>query len=263
MNKKEIALIIIVLLLSIVLVIGGTYAFYTASITGDGEDITIASGYLELTFDEGGSNINIEGALPTSKGSKTFTVTNTSTANSPFTYNIKLSEIEVTFEQKDLVYELQEYTDGNYDAPKGEPATGYINADTVNENGEMYLAINIDAPAKDAKHYYKLTIEFKETNENQNYNFGKLFTGKINGDDNRDAALYKPSSLLEICNNGEPLNECLAKGEQLKNIYADDPGQNIRYAGPSAEVNNYIWFNCNDYEGLTKDNATEKGCEKW
>ena len=69
MNKKHIALLVIMVLLSIVLVIGGTYAFYIANITGneDAENITIASGYLELTFAEDGNNITMENAFPSSK----------------------------------------------------------------------------------------------------------------------------------------------------------------------------------------------------
>ena len=256
MNKKHIALIVVMVLLSIVLVIGGTYAFYIATITGNNtaEEITITSGYLELTFAED-NNITMENVLPGNKDDKTFTVTNTSTADVEFTYNIKLAEVETTFEQEDLVYTLEEYKDGTYETPKesGTTATGYINKNTINEEGEMYLAINIPAPSKGEKQYYKLTIEFKETNKNQDYNKGKSFTGKINGDDNRDAALYVPpktksfSEIIKVDNT---------------NIFADE-AENIRYAGPSAEVNNYIWFNCDDYDFTSAEDALSKNCEKW
>ena len=195
MNKKEITLIVIMVLLSIVLVIGGTYAFFIANVTGntDAEDITIASGYLELTFKEDGNNIVMGDVLPGNRDEKTFIVTNTSTADTSFTYNIKLAEVETDFEQKDLEYTLQEYTNENYETPKPEgiTQTGFINKDTVTEQGEMYLAVDIPAPAKGEKQYYKLTIEFKELDKNQDYNKGKSFVGKINGDDNRDAKLYE------------------------------------------------------------------------
>ena len=44
-------------------------------------------------------------------------------------------------------------------------------------------------------------------------------------------------------------------------IFNDDPGQNIRYAG--ADPNNYIWFNCYDYDFTSAEEAQTKNCEKW
>ncbi len=45
-----------------------------------------------------------------------------------------------------------------------------------------------------------------------------------------------------------------------KTILNDDPDKNLRYVG--IDPNNYIWFNCNDYNLLSQETAKTK-CEKW
>ena len=64
-------------------------------------------------------------------------------------------------------------------------------------------------------------------------------------------------NLLNNCKSGDKLNECLVKNkDNFENLVADDLGNNIRYIG--ADPNNYIWFNCTNYESPSADT-----CEKW
>ena len=144
MKKSYVALIVIMILLSIVLVIGGAYAYYIATVSGNdlAEDLKITSGKMELTFDDGEDSLSLPNARPGDSASKDFTVENTSTIDSSYDYeymyNIKLTEINVTFLAEDLEYTLEEYTDENYTDLKedGVNVSGFINKDTLNEEGE-------------------------------------------------------------------------------------------------------------------------------
>ncbi len=72
--------------------------------------------------------------------------------------------------------------------------------------------------------------------------------------------------------NTSKTNKCTLKFKKGENTFlkamlkdtsmvAYDDFGNLRYIG--ADPHNYIWFNCDTYSGLTKDNAIEKGCERW
>lgn len=202
MKKSYVALIVIMILLSIVLVIGGTYAYYIATVSGNdlAEDLKITSGKMELTFDDGEDTLSLPNARPGDNASKDFMVENTSTIDSSYdyeyTYNIKLTEVNVTFLEEDLEYTLQEYTDENYTDLKegGVNRSGFINKEMLNEDNEMYIAVKITRPEISKKHYYRLTLTFKKLEEvDQNYNQGATFSAKINIDDNKDAKVYAKS----------------------------------------------------------------------
>ncbi len=246
--------VVLIGVLSITL-IGVSYAFFHANILGNdlaGENV-FKSGTMELTFTDNDDAISLPNAKPGDTDSKTFTVENTGTLDDDgYTYNIKLTELETTFQQEDLKYKLVEYTDDNFDVekPDGIKKDGFINTEMVNEDNEMYLAINISRPEKKQKHYYKLTITFEELDVPQDYNQGAIFGGKINVDDKENAKVYIPS---------KPFTDIVVADDTT--IFADESG-NIRYAG--ADPANYVWFNCDDYNGITQENAvSEKHCEKW
>ncbi len=254
MKKSNWLLIILIGVLSITL-IGISYAYFRANILGNKEakENTVTSGTMELTFvEKDGDKIYFENAQPGDSASKTFTVENTGTLDDSYTYNIKLTELETTFQKEDLKYNLVEYTDDTYEIEKtdGINAKGFINKNTVNEDNEMYLAVNITRPEKKKKHYYKLTVTFENLDVPQDYNQEAEFTGKINVDDNVNAKVYEPP---------KPFTDSIVADNTT--IFTDESG-NIRYAG--ANPDNYVWFNCDDYNGITQENAaSEKHCEKW
>ncbi len=76
--------------------------------------------------------------------------------------------------------------------------------------------------------------------------------------------------VTKVTNNSECIVTLTKKGLQLNEYLANlvesditsDGNNNKRYYGPNATVKNYIWFNCDTYSGLTKDNASQH-CEKW
>ncbi len=183
-----------VVLLLVILTISVSYAFFRARILGNEDALKnkVQAGTLELSFVDNDA-ISIENRKPGSNASKTFSVTNTSTLDEDFTYNIKLVMTELTFVKRDLKYILEEYPDSNFTTPKegGIKEEGYINADSVNEKNEMYLAVDIPRPAKGATHYYKLTVDFQELNIRQDYNQEAIFRGKVNVDDEKDMKVYE------------------------------------------------------------------------
>ncbi len=86
----------------------------------------------------------------------------------------------------------------------------------------------------------------------------------IKGPDKCTVFFVKSPFHMKSCE-GKEMSECLLEeGEKFTNILAfDDPDSNARYYGKDPA--NYIWFNCDDYENLTQENATDDDhkCEKW
>ena len=84
-KKKYIIISVSIVLVSIIALIGTTYALLTMTIEGD-KEITLTAGILKVDFTEG-DNINLDNTAPMTdaKGQKTtpytFTVTNTGNIN--------------------------------------------------------------------------------------------------------------------------------------------------------------------------------------
>ena len=228
MNKKY-YLLIVLIVVAVALVIGTSYAYFMATVTGgdNGNEIVIKSGNLSLTLTDNNS-LTLNG-IPGDSASKKFTVTNNGT-NETF-YNIKMVDVTNTFVDKnDLVYTLVGDNDVN------------ITETVMPSTSDEYLATNITIGSGDT-HTYTLTITFKETNDNQDDNKGVTFTGKINIDDIE----IKPEDPVELLS--------YLYNKNNPELVVDD-FDNIRYIG--ADPANYIYFNCDDY-----NNPTAETCEKW
>ena len=93
-RKKYIVLVIVTILISVIALIGASYALLTMTLEGD-KEITLTAGILKVDFSEG-DNISIENSAPMSdkEGLKTtpytFTVTNTGNINAY--YHVSLEE---------------------------------------------------------------------------------------------------------------------------------------------------------------------------
>src|SRR5574344_2049822 len=88
-KKKKI--LILSILLSILLMISITYAYFSAKITNDesGTTITLDSGDLSIVFD-GGANISVSSIYPQENAiaTKTFTVTGTNSTELTMPYSL-------------------------------------------------------------------------------------------------------------------------------------------------------------------------------
>ena len=113
MNKKVLVAIGIALLL--LATIGFTYAFFTATIEGEGTDTIVEAGTLSLVYKDG-QEITLNQAVPGNSVTKTFTVTNTGTLIAD--YSIKLSELINSIENNELVFEGTCQSYENYETNK-------------------------------------------------------------------------------------------------------------------------------------------------
>ena len=103
MNRsKKIKVLLLSLSFTLILSIGITYAYFTATITNNGNSEVIHSGTMSIHYSEGRS-VNLSNALPGSSVTKTFSVENTGTLDT--NYTVYFSELLNEYvDRSDLVY---------------------------------------------------------------------------------------------------------------------------------------------------------------
>ncbi len=162
--------------IALVMLLSVSYAYFVSKVEGneDAKATDITAGKMELEYD-GTSIVGMENALPGDKKVITFTVRNKGTVTTQ--YNVDLINVTNEFIKDELVYSIKR----NGKDEKGE--TPLPGSETT-----LLEGVSIE---KDETDTYELTIEFKETYSEQNYNQGKEFNGliQING--------YKPKPLNE------------------------------------------------------------------
>ncbi len=109
MNKKNIIVLITIIVSVLIISIGVTYAYFSANLIGGEEEttITVIGGSMKIIYD-GGSNINIKNIIPSDNPAtiKTFTVTGNNTTEIEMYYQIILVVEENTFSNNALKYKL-------------------------------------------------------------------------------------------------------------------------------------------------------------
>ena len=168
----------ILLLVAFIVSTSVTYAWFSQQISGneDAKEMLVETGTLELLFQDGPE---IEGKYvnPSWTASKTFKVTNTGTLDT--NYTIWWKDFENTIEQDELVYSLTCTSYSDYDTnTEGGNCYGFENK-VMNSADDLRILSNIAIPSG-YTHEYEITLIFKETGSNQNYNQGKRFNGTIN-----------------------------------------------------------------------------------
>ena len=173
-DKKVILLGILGFLLIIGIVIGYSSAYFVASIVNKtpSQDALVTTGSMELEFTDG-SQVSLENTIPGSYVIKTFSVKNVGSVSTY--YDIYLSDLINTFVDKsDLVFSLTSNAGG---ASVSETVVPSESSKIVSNQ-----LINVNKT-----HYYTLRIDFKETDENQDDNTGKLFSSVIRINEVQDA----------------------------------------------------------------------------
>ena len=160
-----------------ILVTGLTYAFFSLTTTGNdvAETINVTTTELKLNFTDG-KYIELKEAMPGSSVTKTFNVENTGTEIGY--YKINWQE----FNNKINDDELQvEFTCKSY---KGSTESGTCSNLTREAAYNRDLKSNIEI-ASGIRHEYTLKLTFMDTNQNQNENQGKSFSGvlRVEGDE--------------------------------------------------------------------------------
>ena len=233
MKKKENRILILSILGTLLLLsiaIAGSYAYFTANVTGnkDTNNVVVTNGVMSLEYKDG-DEINLSNAVPGSSVSKTFTVKNT--GNVSTNYTIYFSELSNKFVDKtDLVYTLTSSDGGKNVVQTQVPST----------NEAMVSNYAIEAGKT---HTYTLTITFLDKDENQDDNQNVSFSTKVTINETKEYV-------------GPTRFEMLGKSMESYEVATDDPDNNIRYIG--ANPNNYVYFNCSDY-----NNQSDSTCEKW
>ncbi len=218
--------------IALVMLLSVSYAYFVSKVEGneDAKATDITAGKMELEYD-GTSIVGMENALPGDKKVITFTVTNKGTVTTQ--YNVDLTNVTNGFIKDELVYSIKR----NGKDEKGE--TPLPGSDTT-----LLEGVSIE---KDRTDTYELTIEFKETYSEQNYNQGKEFNGliQING--------YEPKK--------KPLNEWIianypiieeepdfnagcptSKDDSCSGLYKTTDNEGPSYIFRGRVDNNYVLF---------------------
>ena len=175
--KKKVIIPVIASLVTVLVLSGVSYAYYSAKIKENNKTETILkSNELNLIF-TGIKEITANNMIPGDSFTKTFTVENTS--NRAVDYNIYMENITNEFNE-DLVYTLED-------------TTGSVISETplpVTNKDKSYLKTGISIDANTIK-TYTLKITFKNTDEPQNDYQGKTFKGTLGIDTKKINKEYK------------------------------------------------------------------------
>ena len=238
-RKKYIILVVVTIIISVIALIGASYALLTMTLEGD-KKITLTAGILKVDFTEG-NRINLENEAPISdsKGLKrtpyTFTITNTGNINAY--YHVSLEEdINNTLDNSYLkmkltndkgydsgIVRVSDYGNGTFEI-KGEETLEP--SDTVTYQLWMWLDINADNNAQGKIHQSKIVIE--SFDRKQGTNAVELVKSKANAED-LDYNTATSEQQKEMWTHTHPATE---QTEALTDY---------RYIG--ADPNNYVLFN--------------------
>ena len=168
MENKKTTLFVIV---GCILLIGITisFAYYLASIQGEGKNITLKTKTLKITFTES-NNLSGENITPGWSKTSTFTVKNE--GNGSYSYNIVIKDLINTFATTGFLQYKITSTDGGYnmtdfkDIPKS----------SVASNKKIATNITIEG---NGTHTYTILFTYKNSEDNQAEDMGKTLGGQI------------------------------------------------------------------------------------
>ena len=260
-RKKYIALVIVTVVISIIALVGASYALLTMTIQGD-KKITLTAGILKVAFDEG-DNINLNEIAPMtdSQGLKTtpytFTVTNNGNINAY--YHVSLEEdSNNTLDNSYLKMRLT--SDNGYDS-------GVVKVSSYG-TGEFDITSEATLEPSD-KVTYQLWMWLD--NDADNSAQGKLYQSKIVVSSfDREQNTSAVATLLSKVN-AEDLDYNSATDAQKKEMWTfthpateqTEALTDYRYIG--ADPNNYVTFNNETWRIIgvfTVDDGTGKKEER-
>ena len=156
---------------------GLSYAFFSSTIQGNdkAETLSVSTTELKLKFTDG-KYVELIEAMPGSSVTKTFSVENTGTETGY--YKINWQEFNNKIDNDELQVE---FTCKSY---KGSTESGTCSNLTREAAYNKDLKNNIEI-ASGIRHEYTLKLTFMDTNQNQNENQGKSFSGvlRVEGDE--------------------------------------------------------------------------------
>ena len=160
-----------------ILVTGLTYAFFSLTTTGNdvAETINVTTTELKLNFTDG-KYIELKEAMPGSSVTKTFSVENTGTEIGYYKINWQEFNNKINYDELQVEFTCKSY--------KGSTESGTCSNLTREAAYKRDLKSNIEI-ASGIRHEYTLKLTFMDTNQNQNENQGKSFSGvlRVEGDE--------------------------------------------------------------------------------
>jgi len=175
-KKKQKRVMVYVMIISLICVVGVSYAFFTAGMSSETSTTVRAdAGTMKITYD-GGANINLAGIYPKDDvwATKTITVTGNNTTDAEMYYKLTLVVDSNTFKTDDpLQYELV----STNDSTNGEIIPNISKTDITGTSIE--LGSGHFAKANNAKHTYLLKIYYPKKATSQNANQGAAFSAHV------------------------------------------------------------------------------------
>ena len=224
-NKRPYVISIVMALLLVITITATSYAYFTANVSGTGQNNVVTTTSLEIEFSDG-PQVSLENAVPGQYIEKTFKVENKGSGDTP--YDIYMSEVINNFVDKtDLVYTLTS-SDGGANVAQ----TQISDTNTKIVNSYLLRA--------GETHNYTLRITFKETNDNQDDNKGKQFSTVIRVNEVKDAVPPTIATTIEALVSGGDSTSTDEIGDTGL-AYDGTEDNNLRYIGENP--NNYVSFN--------------------
>ena len=241
-KKKQKRVMIYVMIISLICVVGVSYAFFTAGMSSETSTTVRAdAGTMKITY-SGGANINLAGIYPKDDvwATKTITVTGNNTTDAEMYYKLTLVVDSNTFKTDDpLQYELV----STNTSTNGEIIPNITKTDITGTSIE--LGSGKFKKANNAKHTYLLKIYYPKKATSQNANQGAAFSAHV---EITSAKAPTVSNLAEtILANNEVKAPITTPGaaistasEALLASTEDDYGTSYYFRG--AVTNNYVEF---------------------
>ena len=175
-QKKQKRVMIYVMIVSLICVVGVSYAFFTAGMSSETSTTVRAdAGTMKITYD-GGANIALAGIYPKDDvwATKTITVTGNNTTDAEMYYKLTLVVDSNTFTTDDpLQYELV----STNDSTNGEIIPNISKTDITGTSIE--LGSGKFAKANNASHTYEFKIYYPRKATSQNANQGAAFSAHV------------------------------------------------------------------------------------
>ena len=242
-KKKQKRVMIYVMIISLICVVGVSYAFFTAGMSSETSTTVRAdAGTMKITY-SGGANINLAGIYPKDDvwATKTITVTGNNTTDAEMYYKLTLVVDSNTFKTDDpLQYELV----STNTSTNGEIIPNISKTDITGTSIE--LGKGHFAKANNAKHTYLLKIYYPKKATSQNANQGATFSAHVEITSAKAPKTNGKLSELVLYNNEvkapitEPGVAVSTADEALLASAEDDNGTSYYFRG--AVTNNYVEF---------------------
>ena len=241
-EKKHKRIMIYVMIISLICVVGVSYAFFTAGMSSETSTTVRAdAGTMKITYD-GGANINLAGIYPKDDvwATKTITVTGNNTTDAEMYYKLTLVVDSNTFKTDDpLQYELV----STNTSTNGEIIPTISKTDLTENSIE--LGSGKFAKANNAKHTYLLKIYYPRKATSQNANQGAAFSAHVEITSTKAPTVSNLAKVI-LANNEvkapltTPGAAISTASEALLASAEDDYGTSYYFRG--AVTNNYVEF---------------------